>query len=242
MGQAEEIAKYVTIGLLVLVVMWLIYNMLWWFFYGGSSNVIVYTTHDGTRIESEPDIPDHAGCRDGFIKQGNMCIKQCVEHSSLSALYQKPKHSVGNKLSIYDHTLGKYVVDETWESVTSAQDYCYMCPDGFTRGKMGSDGKMTCVLKCPEGMYDNNLAQTCYKGYIPCADWESMEACAMKTCDHGYTKQTNGVGQVVCVKDGMSCPAGMKNNDKYIGCWKDQTDAIISNVEDMYTLSSIVHT
>lgn len=191
------------------------------------------TGEDDTVVPSSSNLLDETNrCDPGFTKQGNLCIKKCYEHPSLADLYKRPDLRPNNAIS-------QFGLDGRWENINSAQDYCYMCPPGYTIGSYNEvDKKMACVSKCPDNMADNPLAETCYLGYPTCSPMDSEEECAMRECPEGFTKKTNEVGQVICVKDNMECPAGMTNNPKYLGCWKQKIDATISTVEDMYILGS----
>jgi hypothetical protein len=227
----EEILYYVGVGLFVLTILLLLYTIVNWTF---SDSIIVAKnssevppTGQGGEV---PPMGQGGECDPGFTKQGNTCIKKCYEHSSLANLYQRPEQDISNKFA-------KYGVDDRWDNINSATDYCYMCPDGFELDKIDDNKKMYCTTRCPAGMMNNIKAQTCYKGYLLCPHGESVEACEMRACSPGYTKQTNHLSQVVCVPDGATCPPGMRNNDAYIGCWKDRKEAVISNVEDLYFLN-----
>jgi hypothetical protein len=226
MYKTEDIIFYVVVGLIVLAIILLIYKIIMWMFIG--TNDIIITLPN----RSQKVVPN-GGCRPGFTKQGkDKCIKQCYEHSSLNELYKRPEEDILNPFD-------KHGVDARWGNIDSSKDYCYMCPHGFELGKIDdNDKKMYCTTRCPTGMMNNIQAQTCYKGYLLCPLGKTIEECEMMECVPGYAKQTNNLGQVVCVKDGAKCPNGMQNNDEYIGCWKDKKEAVISTVEDMYFLNS----
>ena len=245
MPKAEDIIFYVVVGLIVLAFLLLIYKIAMWMLSGPTT--VIISSPNGSQAEVPAGSPeaqadaqtgrDVSGgqCRTGFTKQGNLCIKQCYEHSSLNELYRRPEQDIKNPFA-------KYGVDDRWENVNSSTDFCYMCPPGFELGKIDdNDKKMYCTTRCPPGMMNNIQAQTCYKGYLLCPQGESLEDCEIRSCDPGYTKQTNNLGQVLCVPDGAKCPPGMLNNDDYIGCWKDKKEAVISNVEDLYFLNSSDH-
>lgn len=106
----------------------------------------------------------------------------------------------------------------------------YVCPDGYEPKWNNSEKKMYCTTKCPPGMADNPVALTCYRGFPLCGNLDE-EICVQLKCADGYEKQTNHVGEVVCVDPSMSCPAG-RDNPEYLGCWKDKMEAAISYAEN----------
>jgi hypothetical protein len=229
---------YITLGLIVLTCTYIIYKMISWVVaipfnllssVAEAGQPAAYRVSD---VQENNIVVPNAACRSGFTKQGNICVKQCYEHPSLAELYKRPEKDITNKFA-------EYGVDDRWGNVSSSKDYCYMCPAGFELGKIDeNDKKMYCTTRCPYDMANNIQAQTCYKGYLLCPQGESIEACELRTCPSGYTKQTNSLGQVLCVPNGASCPTGMKDNKDYIGCWKDKKEAVISTVEDLYILNS----
>jgi hypothetical protein len=227
MATLKEVISYIAVGLVVLASLLLVFYIVMWMY--SDPNTITITLPPNTAV---PDTAVPDVCRPGFTKQGNMCIKQCYEHPSLKELYKRPKKDIANPFA-------KYGVDDRWGNINSTTDYCYICPPGFELDKIDeNDNKMHCISRCPHGFMNNIQDKTCYKGYLLCPHGESIEACEMRECNPGFTKQTNSLGQVVCVKDGATCPQGMKNNDEYLGCWKDKKEAVISSVEDMYFLNS----
>jgi hypothetical protein len=233
--KSEELLTYLFRGVLVFAILLALYIAVYPAVYP-----VVYPTVYNTGYPSSYDEPQYVPdvlnipneCRPGFTRQGNMCIKQCYEHPSLANLYRNPESRPNNLIA----QLG---VDDKWENVSSAVDYCYMCPPGYSKGSYDEiNKKMSCVEDCPDGMANNSLAETCYRGYLTCSPSDSVEKCQLTECSPGYTRKTNMVGQVICVKDGMGCPAGMENNSEYLGCWKTKIDATISNIEDMYMLQN----
>jgi hypothetical protein len=242
MPTTEDIVFYIVVGSFVLAFLLLLYKIVMWLL--SEPNNITITLQDGSQVAVPADSPEAQAaaqtgrvvpggqCRPGFTKQGNMCIKQCYEHPSLKELYKRPEKDIANPFA-------KYGVDDRWGNVNSSTDYCYLCPPGFELGQIDdNDKKMYCTTRCPPGMMNNIQAQTCYKGHLLCPQGESIEACEMRACAPGYTKQTNHLGQVLCVPNGAKCPPGMRDNDEYIGCWKDKKEAVISSVEDLYFLNS----
>lgn len=230
-----ELLDYLLYGAFILVMLYFIS-----LFFGSSANTTYITI---SNPEEEPISEEEktlltewdgsSGCKPGFTRQKDLCIKQCYEHPSLADLYKRPESRPNN-------VIAKFGVDDRWENISSAKDYCYMCPPGYSLGSYDEfNKKMSCVKDCPENMAENNLAETCYRGYLPCSPSDSLEQCALIQCSAGYVRKTNAMGQVVCVDPNMGCPVGMKNNPDYLGCWKDKTDALVSTVEDMYLLKDL---
>jgi len=236
--KAEEAFEYLFYGVLLCAFLAFLYVL---YVRSTSSNVNVITIRQqegsGSVTEEEQTLltewDGSSGCKPGFTRQSNLCIKQCYEHPSLADLYKRPNSRPNNAIA-------QFGVDDRWENISSTKDYCYMCPSGYSRGSYDeTTKKMSCVANCPNGMADNPMAETCYRGYLACSPSDSIEQCQLVKCSPGYTRKTNSVGQAVCVKNDMGCPAGMRNNPEYLGCWKSKINATISTVEDMYPLTDL---